>query len=138
LQLTFRLTPLTSAAKTLENYFSKRSNSEMEPYLCKISSLQWSDTTKINLLELFYKKTKQYISEYRWLSTVYKRGLDGDNSYLKFRFNFWKRKLYIFDRDARRSGPTNYFVGFSIQGLLKNLLEMQWIGSDKIRKDKKG
>ena len=25
-----------------------------------------------------------------------KRGLDGDNSYLKFLFNFRKRKLYIF------------------------------------------
>ena len=25
-----------------------------------------------------------------------KRGLDGDNSYLKFPFNFRKRKLYIF------------------------------------------
>ena len=31
----------------------------------------------------------------------------------------------FFDRDARRSGPTNYFVGFQNQGLLKNLLEIQ-------------
>ena len=30
----------------------------------------------------------------------------------------------VFDRDARWSGPTNYFLGFQDQGLLKNLLEM--------------
>ena len=32
--------------------------------------------------------------------------------------------ISFFDRDARRSGPTNHFVGFQNQGLLKNLLEM--------------
>ena len=39
-----------------------------------------------------------YEPEYSGLSTYYvcKRGLDGDNSYLKFPFNFRERKLYIF------------------------------------------
>ena len=38
----------------------------------------------------------------------------------------WHHKsVDFFDRDARRSGPTNYYVGFWDQGLLKNLLEIQ-------------
>ena len=42
---------------------------------------------------------------------------------------------YVFDRDARRSGPTIYFV--VLQGLIKNLLEILFIhdqeGQEKIK-----
>ena len=52
----------------------------------------------------------------------------------------YKPRLVFFDRDARRSGPTIYFV--VLQGLIKNLLEisvnLKLVGSIWIELDQVG
>ena len=73
-----------------------QTRSEYRGLSTQITLLRIPYLGRIGSTKLVLPKWHKYSILNRVIRVLCKRGLDGDNHYLKFLFDFRKRKLYIF------------------------------------------